>query len=119
VISIAAVLTGLIVGVVIASSGDDSTTEPVRTPELRPPGGTVGDRTSTSGTTDTGTTGDSTSTQTTPSSSPPASDTPSGGTPTPPAETPQNGTQNDNNAPATGGSPQGLDRFCEQNPGAC
>jgi hypothetical protein len=120
VIAVGAVLTGLIVGVVLASSGgDDSNETDVQAPELTIPGG--------SGTTDrarerkrdTGASGENGST---------GSDTPStGGAQTPSDESsggaqapaaPQDTQQND--VPPPRGSPaQRFEQFCQQNPGAC
>jgi hypothetical protein len=120
VIAVGAVLTGLIVGVVLASSdGDDSDKTDVQAPELTIPGG--------SGTTDRtpgrdrdrGTSGETGS----PSSSTPStggaqapSDQSSGGAEAPAA--PQDTQQND--VPPPRGSPaQRFEQFCQQNPGAC
>lgn len=118
VLGIAAVLTGLVVGVVIASSGDGDggggdTGGSV--PELTPlPGssdlgtGTRSERTDTDRTT-TEDSGGSTA----PSTTPPADSGGSGGT-----DAPQDSPQND--APPPSGSPaERFEQFCEENPGAC
>jgi hypothetical protein len=124
-IAIGAVLTGLIVGVVIASSGGgDSKTTDVSAPELTVPGnsGTTGRRPEKKGTT--GTTG----------RSGPATGTGSGGEGTGGAQAPQPSNQNSggaqapaapkdtqqNDVPPPQGSPaQKFEKFCQQNPGAC
>jgi hypothetical protein len=117
VLGIAAVLCGLIVGVVVASSGDDggggSTTQSV--PDLAPlPGssdlgsGTQRDRTKTDRTT-TEESGGSTGPATPPADT--GGDT--GGT-----QAPQDSPQTD--TPPPSGSPaERFERFCEENPGAC
>jgi hypothetical protein len=124
-IAIGAVLTGLIVGVVVASSGggDDSKTTDVGAPELTVPGdsGTTerrSERKGTSGATgesgpapDSGTGGESTG-----GAQAPPSNQNSGGAQAPPApkDTPQN------DVPPPRGSPaQKFEKFCQQNPGAC
>jgi len=109
-LAIAAVAAGLLVGVVIASGGDDKESEPQPVPELRPPGGSVGTRDKTS-TTDTTTT-DTTPTQTQPST--PTQTPPSGGTQAPPADT-----ENHDTAPPANSPAQRFEDFCAQNPGAC
>jgi hypothetical protein len=121
-ISIAAVLTGLVVGQVLTGCGsDDSSTQQVTTPELTVPSesrGTTG--TTGSGTTDGGTTGDTgsgTGTGTGTGGSPPAQQAPSapsGGAQAAPQDTPQNDTP-----PAAGSPASRYERFCDQNPGAC
>jgi hypothetical protein len=111
-IAIAAVATGLIVGLVIANSGDSGTATP-SVPELKPPPGRISDSGSTGATGSTGTTGSSggsttpTQTQTTPSPS-------SGGTQAPPNDTQQNDT-----APPKGSPASRFEQFCKDNPGAC
>jgi hypothetical protein len=120
-IAVGAVLTGLIVGVVLASSGDgDSDKTDVQAPELTVPGGSTGttdrrsERRRTTGTTDETTTPDSGGQGTGGAQAP--SDQNSGGAqaPSPPQDTQQN------DVPPPGGSPaQRFERFCEQNPGAC
>jgi hypothetical protein len=111
-LAIAAVATGLLVGIVIASSGGDGDkSESQSVPELRPPGGSVGDGedTTTTDTTTTDTTTTETQTGTTPTQTPP-----SGGTEAPPADTEGNDT------PPPAGSPaERFEDFCAQNPGAC
>jgi hypothetical protein len=120
-ISIAAVLTGLIAGQVLSGCGsDDSSSQDVTTPELTVPGdssiGTTDRGTTDRGTTDEGTTGD-TGSSTGTGGSPPAQQAPtapSGGAQAAPEDTPQNDT-----APAAGSPAQRYERFCDQNPGAC
>ena len=113
-IALAAVVTGLVVGVVIADSGGSGKATP-SVPELKPPPGTIS---GTSGTTDQGTTSTNTttstttaptqtSTQTTPSQT-------SGGAATPQSDTPQN-----NQAPPKGSPAGRFEQFCKDNPGAC
>jgi hypothetical protein len=112
-IVLAAVATGLIVGVVLAGS-DDSPKRDVTAPELTVPSDSGGTGTSTNeGTTDRkGTTDDSSPGQSAPDQQAPSA--PSGGTPAPPEDTPQTDT------PPPAGSPASrFERFCEQNPGAC
>jgi hypothetical protein len=111
-IALAAVVTGLIVGIVIANAGGSGNATP-SIPELKPPPGTI-DSSGTTGTTGstgaTGTTGASTTptqTQTTPSGS-------SGGSQTPQADTPQH-----NTTPPKGSPASRFEQFCKDNPGAC
>jgi hypothetical protein len=122
-IGVGAVLTGLIVGVVLASSGGgDSKTTDVSAPELTVPGSSgTSDRESArkkgatgtsgeSGSTNSGSGGDSTGGAQAPS------DQNSGGAQAPaaPKDTPQN------DVPPPQGSPaQKFEKFCQQNPGAC
>jgi hypothetical protein len=119
-IAVGAVLTGLIVGVVLASSGDDDSNKTdVQAPELTIPGGsgTTGKERERKGATDTG--GESGSTSSGQESSGGAqapSDQSSGGAQAPSA--PQDTQEND--VPPSQGSPaQRFEKFCEQNPGAC
>jgi hypothetical protein len=110
-LAIAAVATGLLVGIVIASSGGNgsgSTNQPL--PQLTPPGGSVGSRDNTT-TTDTTTTDTQTNTQ---QQSTQTQSTPSGGTQAPPADTKTNDTP-----PPSGSPAQRFENFCAQNPGAC
>lgn len=116
-IAIAAIVTGVLVGVVIASSGDDGNgSGPTTTQELEPlPGsaGAGGSRTSTDRTSTDKTNTDSGSGGSTAPSQPPAQPDSSGG-----ATTPQDTEQND--TPPPSGSPaEKFEKFCEQNPGAC
>jgi hypothetical protein len=111
-IALAAVVTGLIVGIVIANAGGSGKATP-SIPELKPPPGTIshgGTSGATGSTGTTGTTGATTTptpTQTTPSQT-------SGGSQTPTADTPQN------NTTPPKGSPAGrFEQFCKDNPGAC
>jgi hypothetical protein len=121
-IAIGAVLTGLIVGVVLASSGgDDSKNTDVSAPELTVPGGsgTTGssrsERKGSTGTSEepgTPSSGDQASGG---AQAPPSNDS-SGGAQAP--STPQDTQQND--VPPPSGSPaQRFEKFCDQNPGAC
>jgi hypothetical protein len=119
-IAVGAVVTGLIVGVVLASSGDgDSNKTDVQAPELTIPGGsgTTGSESKRKGAT--GTSGESGPTDSGDQSSGGAqapSDQSSGGAQAP--STPQDTQQND--VPPSEGSPaQRFEKFCEQNPGAC
>lgn len=116
VLGIAAVLTGLVVGVVLASSGDDGGggDSGGSVPELTPlPGssdlgtGTRSERTDTERTT-TDDSGGSTA-----PASPPADTGGSGGT-TGPQDSPQNDTP-----PPSGSPAERFEQFCEENPGAC
>jgi hypothetical protein len=110
-----AVVTGLIVGVVIASSGGDgAANDPVTTEELTPPSGSAGSNTTRnrdrSGST--GETGPSGNEQPAPDSGQPQS----GGNAAPQA--PEDSQQND--VPPPQGSPaERFEKFCSQNPGAC
>lgn len=118
VLGIAAVLTGLIVGVVVASSGDDGggdTSSRRSVPELTPlPGssdlgsGTRSERTDTDRTT----TDDSGGT-TAPTTPPADTGGDSGGT-APPADSEQNDTP-----PPSGSPAERFEQFCQENPGAC
>jgi hypothetical protein len=122
-IAVGAVLTGLIVGVVLASSGGgDSKKTDVGAPELTVPGGsgttnkagrdkkgatgTSGE----SGTTNSGSGGDGTGGAQAPSNQN------SGGAQAPaaPKDTPQNDV-----APPKGSPASKFEKFCQQNPGAC
>jgi hypothetical protein len=109
-IAIAAVVTGLLIGVVIANSGDSGTATP-SVPELKPPPGTIS---SDSGTTDEKTTTTDTTTTTTPSQTQSTPSAPSGGAQSPPQDTPQNDV-----APPQGSPADRFEQFCKDNPGAC
>jgi hypothetical protein len=119
-IAVGAVLTGLVVGVVLASSGGgDSKKTDVQAPALTIPGGsgTTGRSDERKGST--GTCGESGTTgsggQSTGGVQAP-SDQSSGGAKAPSA--PQDTQKND--VPPPQGSPaQRFEKFCEQNPGAC
>jgi hypothetical protein len=111
IVAIAAVATGLLLGVVLASSGDSGSATP-SVPALKPPPGSIK---ADSGTTDqkttsTGTTG-ATSVQTPTQTAPSA---PSGGTQAPQNDTPQNDV-----APPKGSPADRFEQFCKDNPGAC
>jgi hypothetical protein len=121
-IAVGAVLTGLIVGVVLASSGGgDSKQKDVGAPELTIPGGsstTGGSSRERKGAT--GTSGESGPTSSGPQSTggaqaPPANQN-SGGAQAPSA--PKDTQRND--VPPPQGSPaQRFEKFCQDNPGAC
>jgi hypothetical protein len=119
-ILIAAVLTGLLVGVVIASSGGDdgSSGDAGTVPELTVPGDSnVGD-TRTERDRDRGTTGDSgTAGESQPSPETGGSGD-AGGDGTGGSAAPQDTEQNDVPPPADSPA-QRFENFCEQNPGAC
>jgi hypothetical protein len=118
VLGIAAVVTGLVIGVVVASSGDGDGNGRQSTgsvPELTPlPGssdlgsGTRSERTDTDRTTteDSGGTAAPTA--------PPAGGGESGGTQAPPQDSPQNDTP-----PPSGSPAERFEQFCQENPGAC
>jgi hypothetical protein len=109
-IALAAVITGLVVGVVVADSGNSGTATP-SVPELKPPSGSISD----GGTTDENTTTDTTTTtaptetqtQTTPSDT-------SGG-----AGAPQSDTEQNDEPPPQGSPADRFEQFCQDNPGAC
>ena len=111
-IALAAIVTGLIVGIVIANAGGSGKATP-SIPELKPPPGTISNSgtsgasgaSGTSGTT--GATTTPTQTQTTPSQT-------SGGSQTPTTDTPQN-----NTTPPKGSPASRFEQFCKDNPGAC
>jgi hypothetical protein len=111
IIAIAAIVTGLVVGVVIADSGGSGSATP-SIPELKPPPGSI---TSDSGTTDQKTTSTDTTT-TTPAQTPTQTTTsqPSGG-----AQSPQNDTQQNDQPPPQGSPADRFEQFCKDNPGAC
>ena len=111
-IALAAVVTGLVVGVVIANSGDSGSATP-SIPELKPPPGSI---TGDSGTTDTKTTTTDTTTTTSPAQ------TPTQTTPSPAsggAQSPQNDTQQNDQPPPQGSPADRFEQFCKDNPGAC
>lgn len=118
VLGIAAVVTGLVVGVVVAGSGDDGGggDSSRSNPELAPlPGssdlgsGTRSERTDRTGTTTTDESGGTPA----PTTPPAGSEGNSGGTPAP-----QDSEQND--TPPPSGSPaERFEQFCQENPGAC
>jgi hypothetical protein len=115
VIVVAAVVTGIVAGVVIAGSGsdEDSTTE-VPVPELRPPGDSTGTDPADRAPEDQGTDGNGGSPDQTPQ--PDQQGSGEGGTGG--AQPPPDSEQND--VPPPSGSPaERAERFCEQNPGAC
>jgi hypothetical protein len=111
-IAVAAVVTGLIVGVVLAGGDGDSSNREVTVPELTVPGSAGTTDGKTEKRRDQGTTGDSGgSGGGTVEQSP---ESPSGGAQPPTEDTPQNDTP-----PPTGSPAERFERFCEQNPGAC
>jgi hypothetical protein len=112
-IALAAVVTGLVVGIVVASPGDSGSATP-SIPELKPPPGSIkGD----SGTTDQNTTSTDTTTTTTTPAQTPTQTSPSA--PTGGAQTPQNDTQQNDQAPPQGSPADRFEQFCKDNPGAC
>jgi hypothetical protein len=120
-ITVAAVATGLIVGVVIASDGgDDGSSEPVTAPELTVPGGgstATGRARERSGTTgDSGTTDSGGAATPSPSPTPAPAPDQTGGSPTPQTQedTPQTDTQ-----PPSGSPASKYEDFCKQNPTSC
>ena len=109
IIALAAVLTGLVLGIVVASSGDSGSATP-SVPELKPPPGKIEGE---SGTTDEKTTSTDTTTSA-PVQTQTAPSEPSGGAQTPPNDTEQN------DVPPPQGSPADrFEQFCKDNPGAC
>jgi hypothetical protein len=119
-IAVGAVVTGLIVGVVLASSGgEDSNKTDTGAPELTIPGG--------SGATDSGSDRKGATRDSGDSGTPDSGDQGSGGAQAPSDQSsggaqapsaPQDTQQND--VPPPSGSPaQRFEKFCEQNPGAC
>jgi hypothetical protein len=113
VIAVAAVVTGVVAGVVIAGSDSDgdSTTE-VPGPELRPPGDSTGTDSQDGAREDQGTDGGSAD------QAPQPDQQGSGEAGTGGAQPPPDSEQND--VPPPAGSPaERAERFCEQNPGAC
>jgi hypothetical protein len=121
VITVAAVATGLIVGVVIASSGGDGgSNEPVTTPELTVPGGGTTPTDRSTSRDRAGTTGNSGTTDSggaaTPAPAPTPSQDQTGGSATPQTQqdTPQTDTQ-----PPSGSPASKYEDFCKQNPSSC
>lgn len=118
VIAIGAVLTGLLVGVVIASSGGDGDGAPTDTepPELTVPGEGSGgaDRGTTDTRTDEGPTTDSGATGTDQSAPAPSGPDTGGAAPAQPDDTQQNDTP-----PPSGSPAERFEQFCDANPAAC
>jgi hypothetical protein len=120
------VLTGLLVGVVIAGSGGDGGSKSTDTapPDLTVPGGSAGTLTDTKTDrtrTEKGSTGDSSAPSTDQSggAAAPPSQPDTGGAGAAPAE-PQGGGTPNNDQPSSGGSPAPrFGEFCQQNPSAC
>jgi hypothetical protein len=115
VIALAAIVTGVLVGVVIASSGGgDSGTTTHSVPDLAPPPGSIKGETDSGTTGDKGTTGDSTETTPTQTQTQTTPTQTNGGAGSPPSDTEQH------DVPPPKGSPaQRFEEFCKQNPGAC
>jgi hypothetical protein len=115
VIALAAIVTGVFVGVVIAGSGgDDSGSRTHSVPDLAPPPGSIKDEPGSGTTGEKGTTGDSTRTAPTQTQTQTTPSQPNGGAGTPPSDTEQH------DVPPPKGSPaQRFEEFCKQNPGAC
>jgi hypothetical protein len=107
---IAAAVTGLLVGVVIADSGGSGSATP-SVPDLKPPPGTIK---SDSGTTDQKTTSTDTTTPTPAQTQTQTAPSGSGGT-----AAPQNDTQQNDTAPPQGSPADKFEQFCKDNPGAC
>ena len=124
VIALGAVLTGLLVGVVIASSGGDGGSKSTDTapPDLTVPGssgGTLTDTKTDKTKTDSGTTGDSGTNsggtdQSGGAQAPSSTPDTGGAAPAQPQDTPQNDTQPPADSPA-----QKFEQFCNDNPSAC
>jgi hypothetical protein len=110
-IGVAAIVTGLVVGIAIASSGDSGSATP-SVPELKPPPGSIKSQ---SGTTDENTT--STDTTTTTPAQTPTQTTPSNTTGG--AQTPQPDTKQNDQPPPQGSPADRFEQFCKDNPGAC
>jgi hypothetical protein len=116
VIALAAALTGVVAGVVIASSGGgDSGTTTHSVPELTPPPGSIsGDAGDRGATGKRGTTDNSTQTAPTQTQTQTAPAQTGGGAAAPPSDTEKH------DVPPPKGSPaQRFEEFCKQNPGAC
>ena len=117
-IAAAAVVTGLIVGLAIAGSGDDGGCgKQATTPELAPlPGSSSLDEGATGP--DSGTTGDKGTTGQSGGSSEPSTPTPTTGGSGGGAAAPQD-TETNDTPPPSGSPAERFERFCEENPGAC
>jgi hypothetical protein len=115
VILVAAVVTGLVAGIVIAGS-DDGSSEQVPVPELRAPGDSSGTGSGDGSRGDEGASGSTGGSA--PNQAPGAGQEGSGEGATGGAQPPPDTEQND--VPPPAGSPaEQAERFCEQNPGAC
>jgi hypothetical protein len=113
VIALAAALTGLLVGVVIAAlDEDDSSRGPVTAPELTVPRESGVTDTQTDTHREQGATGPPGSGGSEPAT--PGSTNPTGGAQAPDEDTPKH-----NTAPPPGSPADRFEKFCEQNPGAC
>jgi hypothetical protein len=116
VLGIAAVVCGVIVGVVVADSGDDGGGDSTRSvPDLAPLPGSedLGSRTERERTETDRTTTDESGGTTAPAQPPADTGGETGGT-QPPQDSPQNDTP-----PPSGSPAERFERFCEENPGAC
>jgi hypothetical protein len=113
VIVVAAVVTGVVAGVVIAGPDGDSTRE-VPVPELRAPGDSTGTGSEDRAREDRGTDADGGSPDQTPQGDQQGSGEGSTGGAQPPPDSEQNDVP-----PPTGSPAEEAERFCEQNPGAC
>jgi hypothetical protein len=119
---IAAAVTGLVAGVMIAGcggGGNDSSSQDVTVPELKPPPGNLSGATGDEGTTGATGTSDSTTTTTTPDSTGGAeATTGAAGAQSGGANAPEDTKQKD--TPPPKGSPaERFEQFCNDNPGAC
>jgi hypothetical protein len=108
------VATGLLVGVVIASSGGAHKATP-SIPELKPPPGSISGSGATGATGSTGATGTTgASSDTTPTQTQTTATQPTGG-----SASPQQDTQQHDVAPPKGSPANRFEQFCKDNPGAC
>jgi hypothetical protein len=115
VIALVAILTGVVAGVVIASSGGDSGGRRHPVPELTPPPGSITSESGSSGASGKqGTTGETTATTPSETQTQPAPAQPNGG-----AAAPQSDTEQHDVPPPKGSPAQRFEQFCKQNPGAC
>jgi hypothetical protein len=113
IIAVAAVVTGVVVGVVIARSDDYSSSEEVRAPELTVPGDSGSTSTSETQTGET-TTGKTTTDDRAHEQEPGSSQGESGG-----AQAPSEDTERNDVAPPRDSPAERFERFCQQNPDAC
>jgi hypothetical protein len=112
-IAVAAIATGLLVGVVIANSGGSNSATP-SIPELKPPPGAIESSSGATGSTgSTGATGSSTPTDTQ-TQTQTTQTQPSGG-----SQSPQQDNQTNDVAPPKGSPASRFEQFCKDNPGAC
>jgi hypothetical protein len=114
VIAVAAVVTGVVAGVVIAGSGSDGdSTREVPVPELRAPGDSTGTDSQDGAREDRGPSDGGSPDQAPQTDQEGSRQGGTGG-----AQPPPDSEQNDVSPPA-GGPAERAERFCEQNPGAC